>query len=375
MTAFHFFVVLLTLWIAYSNAFTSPSVSITHFSSPKVGSSPSSSKSTNSLQGSFLEDLFKSNNAAKKITTATRPKVEVPKDFVLPEPKPLTITSKTDLGTFAANTLALLLRLGTSAFVLGWKIDTLFAPKEDANKKYALQLGPLRIRDSSSVLDQAPRPQQPLILYEYDASPFCRRVREMLNLLDLPVEYRPCPGARAGKFSQELAQRTGGRQTVPYLVDPNTGIEMFESNDQINYLLEKYGPPSDMFDKKALWPITWEAFSITTSTWCAIVRQIPAKARQSNARPDNEDMEPLELWGYEGSPFVAIVRTTLCALCLPHVLIPCSRGSANRDKLVAKTGRPFQVPYLVDPNTGIEMLESAEIVEYLQAVYTISADK
>jgi glutathione S-transferase len=57
-------------------------------------------------------------------------------------------------------------------------------------------------------------------------------------------------------------------------------------------------------------------------------------------------------------------------LCLPHRMVSCSRGSANRDKMIAKTGR-FQVPFLVDPNTGIEMYEGAEIVEYLEAVYTV----
>lgn len=31
----------------------------------------------------------------------------------------------------------------------------------------------------------------------------------------------------------------------------------------------------------------------------------------------------------------------------------------------------LQVPYLDDPNTGIQMFESAEIVEYLRATYVI----
>lgn len=31
----------------------------------------------------------------------------------------------------------------------------------------------------------------------------------------------------------------------------------------------------------------------------------------------------------------------------------------------------FQAPYLVDPNTGIEMFESAEIVKYLEQTYTM----
>lgn len=81
--------------------------------------------------------------------------------------------------------------------------------------------------------------------------------------------------------------------------------------------------------------------------------------------------EPLVLWGYEGSPFVRPVRETLCSLGLSHVMVNCGRGSANRDKLFQKTGR-FQVPYLEDPNTGIEMFESSDIVKYLLDTYTSS---
>jgi glutathione S-transferase len=307
---------------------------------------------------SFFDNLIK--------RAPSKPKVEVPKDFVLPEPQPLTITKKTDLAVFLSSSAALALRLGTSAFTLGWKIDNLFF---DDETRYSLKLGPLRIRDSSTVLQNAPRPVKPLILYEYDASPFCKRVREMINLLDLTVEYRPCPGARQGTFSEELYQRTG-RRTVPYLIDPNTGSELFESSDQIEYLIETYGPPVTDFDRKALWPITFKAFSIYTSTLVAALRSMPGSSRQSNARPDNELMEPLELWGYEASPFVRPVREKLGSLCLPHRMVSCSRGSANRDRMIAKTGR-FQVPFLVDRNTGIEMYEGAEIVEYLEAVYTV----
>jgi glutathione S-transferase len=229
-------------------------------------------------------------------------------------------------------------------------------------------LGPFSIRDTSTVLTNAPKPDKPLVLYEYDASPFCKRVRETINLLDLTVEYRPCPGARHGKFSNELFERTG-RRTVPFLIDPNTGTELFESSDQIEYLLQTYGPPQQEFDRKALWPITFQAFSVYTSTLVAVLRDFPASKRKETARPDNEDMEPLELWGYESSPFVRPVRETLGSLCLPHVMVSCPRGSGNRDKMMERTGR-FQVPFLVDPNTGIEMFEGPEIVRYLEAVYT-----
>lgn len=309
------------------------------------------------LKMGFLDDIM----------TKPSPKVQAPANFQVPEPKPLTLTRPSDVPSVLRSSAGLALRLGTGAFVLGWKIDTLFAPEDG---KYALQLGPFRIRDSSSVLSDAPRPKKPLILYEYDASPFCKRVREMMNLLDLTCEYRPCPGARMGKFSDDLFQRTG-RRTVPYLIDPNTGVEMFESNDQIEYLLSTYGPSPETFDRKALWPITFESFSVGTATAAALLRDMPGARRQENVRPDNEDMKPLELWGYECSPFVRPVREKLGSLCLPHRMVSCSRGSANRDKLVERTGGLFAVPYLVDPNTGIEMFEGPEIVEYLEEVYTV----
>ncbi|CAJ1934395.1 unnamed protein product [Cylindrotheca closterium] len=320
--------------------------------------SPLPQGSTTQVNG-FLDNLM--------TATQSTPKVSLPADFVVPEPKPLSISEKTDIVEFAKSSAAFVARLGTGAFTLGWKIDSIFFKDDDS---YSLKLGPFSIRDSSTVLQDAPRPNEALILYEYDASPYCKRVREMINLLDLTVEYRPCPGARQGKFSQELSERTG-RQTVPYLIDPNTGVEMFESSDQIEYLLNTYGPSEDLFDRKALWPITFEAFSIFTSTVVAILKGIPGGKRQPNARPDNEQMKPIELWGYESSPFVRPVREKLGALCLPHKMVSCPRGSANRDKMVQKTGR-FQVPFIVDPNTGIEMFESAEIVDYLEKVYTQS---
>jgi len=90
------------------------------------------------------------------------------------------------------------------------------------------------------------------------------------------------------------------------------------------------------------------------------------------ARPDTTSMRPLELWGYEASPFVRPVRERLVELALPHTLVCCARGSANRDRMVKRTGR-FQVPFLADPNTGVELFESSAIVEYLNEVYTLPA--
>lgn len=87
--------------------------------------------------------------------------------------------------------------------------------------------------------------------------------------------------------------------------------------------------------------------------------------------PERATLSPLLLWGFEGSPFVRPVRETLSSLGLRHQLVNCARGSLNRDRLFQRTGR-FQVPYLEDPNTGVRMFESGEIVKYLLAAYTTS---
>lgn len=38
---------------------------------------------------------------------------------------------------------------------------------------------------------------------------------------------------------------------------------------------------------------------------------------------------------------------------------------------IMTTDYNLQVPYLEDPNTGIQMFESAEIVEYIKATYAL----
>jgi glutathione S-transferase len=155
-----------------------------------------------------------------------------------------------------------------------------------------------------------------------------------------------------------------------YLVDPNSGVEMFESEDIIDYLLDSYGPPRDAYDPKALWPLRGN-FALFSAAFASVARGFAGSKRPENARPDNERMLPIELWGYEPSPFVRPVREKLCALCLPHVVVPTSRGSANRDRLMAMTGVQFQVPFLKDPNTGVELFESPDILDYLEEVYTV----
>ena len=209
-------------------------------------------------------------------------------------------------------------------------------------------------------------------------------------MLDIPVLMKPCPikstgppeastrgGAtpyvkkqRAG-FSDELFEKTG-RRTVPYLEDPNNPSMggMFESEDIIDYLLETYSDQKK-YDKKALWPMRG-AFAGLTATLATIARGLAGANLLDGARADNTSMQPIILYGYECSPFVKPVRERLCELGLPHIVVPCSRGSENRATLVELTGEQFQVPQINDPNTGVGIFaESTEIVDYLTATYTI----
>lgn len=78
--------------------------------------------------------------------------------------------------------------------------------------------------------------------------------------------------------------------------------------------------------------------------------------------------EPLIIWGYEPSPFVRLVRERLTELEIPHLFKTCARGSPKRQEMFDKFGK-FQVPFMQDPNTGVAMFESGDIVKYLESTY------
>jgi glutathione S-transferase len=200
------------------------------------------------------------------------------------------------------------------------------------------------------------RPAAPLELYDFEACPFCRKVREALCILDLDVVVHPCP--QGGTRHRPEVLRRGGKEQFPYLVDPNTGDALYESDDIIRHLFACYGagaPP---------WVIATPIATDVSSALASLAR--PLRGRQ--ARPARRPERPLELWSFEASPFCRLVRETLCELEISHHLHNVARGSAKREEFVARSGR-MMVPYLADPNTGAEMFESADICAYLERTY------
>ncbi len=102
-------------------------------------------------------------------------------------------------------------------------------------------------------------PERPLELYSFESSPFSRLVRETLTELEIPYLLRNMAKAQMadmgppflrerffpnvaveGRNRKRLHGLTG-RLQVPYLVDPNRDVAMFESADIVAYLESTYG--------------------------------------------------------------------------------------------------------------------------------------
>src|SRR5262249_14466488 len=201
-------------------------------------------------------------------------------------------------------------------------------------------------------------PAEPLALYGFEACPYCRKVREVLSVLDLDAMVYPCP--KDGPRYREEVRRRGGKAQFPYLVDPNSGQAMYESDDIVRYLCTTYGDGT-VPRLLGLGPVT-DATAMLASAW-----RIGAGTSYQRAWvPDR----PLELWSSEASPYCRLAREALCRLELPYRLHNVAKGSARREAFVARSGK-MMVPYLVDPNTSTAMFESADIVRYLDATYAL----
>ena len=78
-----------------------------------------------------------------------------------------------------------------------------------------------------------------LELYEIDGCPYCAKVVDKLNELDLDYESHKVPSSHA---ERDEVEAVSGQTGVPVLVDPDNGVEgMPESDDIVAYLDEEYG--------------------------------------------------------------------------------------------------------------------------------------
>ncbi len=79
-----------------------------------------------------------------------------------------------------------------------------------------------------------------LTLYYKPTCPFCRRVMAVIDRLELEIEMKD---VNDSEIEAELIGRAGKKQ-VPYLVDSEKNIEMFESDAIVAHLQTNYGKVS-----------------------------------------------------------------------------------------------------------------------------------
>lgn len=214
-------------------------------------------------------------------------------------------------------------------------------------------------------------------LYDREGCPKCRLVREACTELNLDVRIIPTPQGGT-RFLQQLKDVSGSDE-VPYLVDSNTNTRLGGVDLIVEYLFRHYAGKSA--------PRKLHATSLT------LVRSKLATAIRQNqglrALPSLAAPQDLTLYSFESSPYSRIVREKLSELELPYTLVNIGKqqradvGPSNfrlhlgpykplpntkRSEFFAKHGN-VQVPYLIDPNTGVDMFESADISAYLNKTY------
>ncbi|MCU4799628.1 glutathione S-transferase N-terminal domain-containing protein [Halobacteria archaeon HArc-gm2] len=74
-------------------------------------------------------------------------------------------------------------------------------------------------------------------LYELDGCPYCEKVHERLQELDLDYESEWVEGLHS---KRDEVKRVSGQRGVPVLVDEDAGVTMAESEKILEYLEHSY---------------------------------------------------------------------------------------------------------------------------------------
>merc|ERR1719329_1035971 len=134
--------------------------------------------------------------------------ISAPDGFVAPTPRKFTV-AEGSLGRVVSSAIPLVLRAGK------------------------------KLTEAS---DLGPRPEKLIEVFEYEGSPYCRKVREAAAVLDLDILFRPCP---SGETYWRPMAKAEGAKTFPYMKDPNPGEAFCESDDIVEYLFRVYGPAAN----------------------------------------------------------------------------------------------------------------------------------
>lgn len=214
-------------------------------------------------------------------------------------------------------------------------------------------------------------------LYDSEGCPKCRMVRAACTELNLDIRIIPVPKG-GSRFLSQLKEVSGSDE-VPYLVDPNTNTRLGDAASIVEYLFRQYA------GKRVPIPLRVNALTLLSSKLATSIRQNQG-VRATDSLVASQD---LTLYSFESSPYSRIVREKLSEMELPYILINIGKQqvadigpatqrlhlgaykplpNTKRSVFFAKHGT-VQVPYLIDPNTGVDMFESADISVYLDKTY------
>ncbi|WP_367106714.1 glutathione S-transferase N-terminal domain-containing protein [uncultured Psychrobacter sp.] len=242
------------------------------------------------------------------------------------------------------------------------------------------------------------QPSEALILYEHEACPYSRRVREVMTYLNLDFESRPSP--HEGHVYRDELKELAGKVQVPFLIDVNTDDYILDSQAIIDHLFTHYSKEG-ITPKDYQEPSTDDHATLVNKAASVVSMMRGVKAEnpvhnQARGKPD----ELLHLYGFEASPFCRLVREKLSELEVgyinhnvareqiedigvfgkrinlsvfsaprhPKKYRPVEGGKRERIKDQVMT-RKLQFPYLIDPNTNVVLYESKEIIDYLDETY------
>lgn len=264
------------------------------------------------------------------------------------------------------------------------------------NVKSAQAFASLLLRGGRGVMGTATpmQPEKSLILYEFEACPYSRRVREVMTLLNIDYESRPSP--HKGHVYRDELKELAGKAQVPFLIDENVatgeeGNQTLDSQAIIDHLFANYskkGFTPDKYQrqsKKDNASIANKAASVVSMMRGA--KAVHPKKNLARGKPK----APLHLYGFEASPFCRLVREKLSELEVGYINHNVARErvqdigafgfhigfgeyqpikGGKRDRLMTEDLKgKLLFPYLVDPNTDAQMYESKDIIDYLEYNY------
>jgi glutaredoxin len=216
-------------------------------------------------------------------------------------------------------------------------------------------------------------------LYDIENSRACRNIREQVTELDLVVE-KVIPAADNSRAitdpTFEDALPTSAEVPSLEVSLPSGEARMISGESNIAAFLEENFPCSPKSAVDEANPLQDVLQVIKTAGsyaagWLRPGRGNKVSPAVTSSTSVNRPKKPLILYSYEGNQFCRLVREVLTELDIAYELRSAGKESPRRAELSELTGGSTMCPYIVDPNTGVAMAESALIIRYLYDTYAL----